>query len=329
MIAALAVYAVKGQRFTRESAAGRIGTGMLLGMLGLAFVWIAQFPFGLAEVWWARRHEQIEISYLNWLIEYWAVAGGKFLFISAALLVVMALAGVWRRLWWVAAVPVLAALALAYAFVQPYMLPGLDRPPAAVEADVAGLAAKQGIAEPDIRVIDTHGAIEAPNAFASGIGASEHIVVFDTLIDAFDREQVRVVLAHELAHLSRHHVLKTTAWLALLAVPIALAVALATRRRGGLYEPAAVPLAVLVAVTMSVVASPLNNTFSQRLEAEADWVALETTHDPDAASSMFMGFTEEALLDPDPPAWSELLLSSHPSLQSRLEMIEAWRRRAE
>jgi STE24 endopeptidase len=329
MVAALAVYAVKGERFTRESAAGRIGTGMLLGMLGLAFVWIAQFPFGLAEIWWARRHDQVEISYLDWLIEYWAIAGGKFLFISAALLVVMALAGVWRRLWWVAAVPALAALAVLYAFVQPYMVPGLDRPPAAVEADVEGIAAAQGIAEPDVRVIDTHGAIEAPNAFAFGIGASERVVLFDTLIDAFDREQVRAVLAHELAHLSRDHIWKTIAWLALLAVPIALATAIATRRRGGLYEPAAIPLAVFVAVTLSVVVSPLDNTFSQRLEAEADWVALETTHDPDAADSMFIGFTEEALLDPDPPAWSDLLLSSHPSLQSRLEMIAAWRQRAE
>jgi STE24 endopeptidase len=327
MIGALVIYAVKGERFTRESAAGRIGTGMLLGMLGLAFVWIAQFPFGLAEIWWARRHDQTQISYIDWLVEYWAIAGGKFLFISAALLVVMALAGVWRRMWWVAAVPVLAAIALGYAFLQPYMVPGLDRPPAAVEADVEELAADQGISEPDVRVIDTHGATEAPNAFAFGIGPSERVVLFDTLVGAFDREQVRAVIAHELAHLERNHVWQMIGWLALLAVPIALAVAVATRRRGGLYQPAAVPVAVFVAVTLSVVARPLDNTFSQRLEAEADWVALEATGEPDAARSMFMEFTEVALIDPDPPAWSDLLLSSHPSVLRRLEMVEAWRER--
>ena len=327
MIAALAVYARNGERFARESAAGRIGTGMLLGMLGLAFVWIAQFPFRLAAVWWARRYDQIEISYIDWLVEYWAAAGVKFLFLSLALLVVMALAAPLRRMWWIAAVPVLAALALAYAFVQPYMLPGLDRPAAAVEADLEDLAAAQGIGEPEIGVLDTRGAVEAPNAFAFGIGASERIVLFDTLVYVSDRDQVRAVLAHELAHLSKDHVWKTTAWLALLAVPIALAVAIATRRRGGIYEPSAVPLAVLVAVTLSVALSPLHNTFSQRLEAEADWVALNTTDAPEAATSMLMAFAEEVLLDPDPPAWSDLL-SSHPSLESRLEMIEAWRERA-
>ena len=48
LIVVLAIYARHGERFTRESAAGRIGTGMLLAMLGFAFVWLAQLPFGLA-----------------------------------------------------------------------------------------------------------------------------------------------------------------------------------------------------------------------------------------------------------------------------------------
>ena len=52
----LGLYAWRGHRLARESAAGRIGTGMLLGMLGLGILWITQIPFGLAELWWARRY---------------------------------------------------------------------------------------------------------------------------------------------------------------------------------------------------------------------------------------------------------------------------------
>ncbi|MGI9111807.1 MAG: hypothetical protein ACR2GT_06390 [Gaiellaceae bacterium] len=44
----LALYAWRGAGFARESAAGRIGTGMLLGMIGLALVWLSQVPFRLA-----------------------------------------------------------------------------------------------------------------------------------------------------------------------------------------------------------------------------------------------------------------------------------------
>src|SRR5262249_21278223 len=56
VLGAFVYYAVRGHRFMRESAAGRIGTGMLLGMLGFAIVWIVQLPFSVADYWWQRRH---------------------------------------------------------------------------------------------------------------------------------------------------------------------------------------------------------------------------------------------------------------------------------
>src|SRR5207249_7011416 len=56
VLAAFVYYALRGERFARESAAGRIGTGMLLGMLGFAIVWIVRLPFQVADFWWQRRH---------------------------------------------------------------------------------------------------------------------------------------------------------------------------------------------------------------------------------------------------------------------------------
>ena len=42
------LYARRGAGLARESSAGPIGTGMLLGMLGLGIVWLVHLPFGLA-----------------------------------------------------------------------------------------------------------------------------------------------------------------------------------------------------------------------------------------------------------------------------------------
>jgi Zn-dependent protease with chaperone function len=64
------------------------------------------------------------------------------------------------------------------------------------------------------------------------------------------------------------------------------------------------------------------------MEEEADWVALETTRDPEAAKGLFAGFTIDSLNDPDPPTWSYLLFDSHPSVEKRIALAEAWRRRA-
>ena len=66
LLVVLWVYARRGVGFMKQSAAGRIGTGMLLGMLGLGIVWLVQLPFGLVAVWWERRHDTIEIGYFEW-----------------------------------------------------------------------------------------------------------------------------------------------------------------------------------------------------------------------------------------------------------------------
>jgi Zn-dependent protease with chaperone function len=63
------------------------------------------------------------------------------------------------------------------------------------------------------------------------------------------------------------------------------------------------------------------------MEAEADWVALETTREPAAATSLFQGFSQEALLDPSPPTWAFVLMENHPSIAERVAMVEAWQAR--
>jgi STE24 endopeptidase len=327
-LVALGIYAAKGARFVLESAAGRVGTGMLLGMLGLGFVWLAQLPFGLAALWWERDHGTSHQGYVTWAIDDFLLAGGRFLFISLALLIVMALAGLWRRRWWLAAVPALLAVNVLFAFVQPYLLPNLHalRDPQ-VAADARQLAEAEGIPGTPVRVQNTRNLGGAPNAEAAGLGPSKRVIVWDTLLKRFRAAQIRVVLAHEFGHLSRDHLWKGLAWAALLLLPIALVVELVTRGRGGLYEPTAVPLAVFVVVALLFCVTPLQTAFSRRLESEADWVALQTTHEPGAMQGLFRRLSRIARVEPDPPAWTKLLIEGHPTVMERIEMAEAWRER--
>jgi len=98
----------------------------------------------------------------------------------------------------------------------------------------------------------------------------------------------------------------------------------ATRRRGGMGAPEAIPLALLVVVVFQLVTTPLANTISRRMEAEADWKALEVTRDPASLEGLMIGFSETGLGDPDPPAWAQLMLGTHPSLADRVAMARAW-----
>ena len=327
LLVVLALYAWRGAAFARESAAGRIGTGMLLGMIGLALVWSSQVPFRLAETWWDRRYDQTDAGYVATLFENWVALGAEFLFICFALLIVMALAGRFPRRWWIAAAPAFIGLAALFAFVTPYLFP-TEPAGAALQQDAGRFARAQGMEPPRISVQDVSDFTDTPNAYAAGFGSSRRVVLWSTLLDGrFTDDEVNVVLAHELGHHSRNHILEGLAWYALFALPGAWLIAVATRRRGGMRNPAAVPISLLVLVVLQFVSLPLQNSISRHMEVEADWVALETTHDPGAARGIFGKFTTLALSDPDPPSWSEALLGSHPSVLERIELTEAWRDR--
>jgi STE24 endopeptidase len=330
LLVVLGLYAVFGPRFARESAAGRIGTGMLLGMIGLAFLWLAQLPFGLAQLWWERRHGISHMGYGRWVLENWLGLGGAFLFICLAILIVMALAAPLRQWWWLAGAPAFVGLALLFAFLFPYLIPGVH--PVRDQALLAGaedLAAKQGLEDVRVEKQDVRELTSAPNAEAVGLGPSQRVILWDTLLDGrFEKDEVRVVLAHEIAHLSRNHIWKSVAWYALFALPGAYLIARTTRRRGGVYAPAAIPLALFVLVVLELFALPLQNVVIRHLEAEADWVALETAREPQAAERLFVRLGTTSLSDPSPPTWSYLLTQTHPTLIQRIAMAEAWKTRA-
>jgi STE24 endopeptidase len=327
-LSVLAVYALRGARFTRESAAGRVGTGMLLGMLGLALVWVSQLPFQLLETWWLRRHGLWNGGYLDWFFESWGLLAAEVLFICFWLVITMALAAVFRRTWWLPAVPVFVGLALLFAFLYPYLV--AEQRPASPELtrDVAQFAQRQGTEPVKVLVEEWSQITSVPNAYATGLGPSRRIFLWDTLLDGrFSDSEVSVVLAHELAHHSRHHIWKGIAWFALLLLPLLGSVAWLTGRRGGLYQPKAVPLALLALVAGGLLLQPLDNAVSRRFEAEADWTALETTRDPAAARALFRGFTREALEDPTPSRWAYDAMETHPSIEERIAMATAWERR--
>jgi len=329
LVVVLALYARHGERFTRESAAGRIGTGMLLAMLGFAFVWLAELPFGVAQLWWDRRHDVSDQGYLDWIVSSWLSLGGVFLFVSAAVVIAMALARPLRQLWWIPAAGVFAGLALLFTFTAPFLIPDVqDVRDDRLAADSRRLARDQGVGDIPVRVEDVDQFTDEPNAFAAGLGPTRRVILWSTILEPpFDDREVRVVIAHELAHHSRNHLWELSGWFAIAALPTAFVIALVTRRRGGMYEARAVPLALLAMVVLQIVITPAQNEVSRRMEAEADWVALQSTRDPAAAVELHEELAQKSLSDPDPPGWAVALFGTHPAAIERIEMAAAWRAR--
>lgn len=328
LIAALVVYARRGPSLQRESAAGPIGTGMLLAMVGLALVWAVQLPFAFVGTWWARSNGVSRASALDVVSDRALSLVASFLVLSLAVLVVMHLARRLGERWWAPGGILLVGLATAVVWAAP-LLPSAAAPaddPALV-ARYERLAAGQGVDDVPLRVDHVGDRTRRANAFARGLAGTREVVLWDTLLDGrFAEREVDVVVAHELAHHARSHLPKALAWFALVAIPGAWLLMRITRRRGGLASPAAVPLALLVVAVLQLALTPAQAWVSRGLEREADWDALEATRDPDAARGLIVALAAASLRDPDPPRWATLLLASHPTPAQRVALANAWER---
>ena len=281
---------------------------------------------GLAALWWERDHDVSHQGYLPWLVESFLSLGGVFVFVCAAVGIAMGLAGAMRRWWWLVAAPVFVALALLFTFVSPYLVPNTSpvRSPT-LQAEARALERIEGTDEAKLEVQDVNRFTTAPNAMSTGIGPTKTVILWDTLLHGgFNPQQVRFVLAHEVAHLAHDDSLKQVGWLALFLIPALGLIALFTRRSGGMAQPEAVPIALLVLLALQLLAAPALNVVTRRQEASADWAALQATRDPAADREAMRQLATKSLSDPDPPGWIYFLDSDHPTIMQRIEMAEAW-----
>jgi STE24 endopeptidase len=326
-LAALAVIAWRAPRIVRGIGIGRIGKGVIVGMVTLVAIFFATLPFGLAQWWWDRRHGLVKGNILDWYAPQLPTLASGAAFSALAILIVMALGGWFPRRWWLVAAPAFTALALLFTLVSGYLAVLGSHPihHPKLRAEARSLATRAGAPGVPTRIDDVSGYTTEANAESVGLGPSRHIVLWNTILRRpFTNAEDEVVLAHEFTHQARNHLWKGVAWFGLLALPGTFLIGLATRRGGGVGEPGMIPLTLLVIAVLQLASLPFVNAVSRRYEAEADWGALRTTHDSAAARSLFRKFSTTSLQEPDPPFWDYVLLENHPTIAQRIQMVNAW-----
>jgi STE24 endopeptidase len=325
-IVALLVLTRRAPRLARDTGLGPIGAGMIVAAITLAVVWAVELPFSLALRWWDQRHDLTEGSWVDWLVAPWAQLAGRVVLVMLVVAVVMAFARRYPRNWWLPVAPMFLALAVVLLVVTPYLLAGGVNGPSTpvLRQDVETLERTEGIDTP-VDVEKVSNVTKEANAFAVGLGPTERVVVWDTLLKKpFTNGEVRVVIAHEFGHIAHRHLWKGLAWAALFTFPLAFGVARITARRGGLGNPGLLPYGALVLLLLTVAITPLTNVVSRRYEGEADWSALKAAKNPAAQKELFQQFAATSLQQPDPPTWSYVFFDTHPTLMQRIAMAQAW-----
>lgn len=325
-LVALGILAWRLPRSARGLGLGRVGSAIVVGMVVVATLWLVRLPFTIAGLWWQHHYGLGPFDPGSWLAAQWALLSSQAVFALTAIALAVALAVRFPRGWWVPGAAAFVALTSLLVFVSGWLgAAGASRlHDPVLRADAARIQRAEHVRVP-VRVLDVEDWTDQPNAFTAGLGPSTRVVVWNTLLDGrFSRGEVDVVLAHELGHARSRHIAKGIALYALFAFPAALLVAAATRRRGGLRNPANLPLAILVLTVAGLAATPFQNAVSRRYEAEADWRALVATNDSADARRLFLQFVPTTLQEPNPPLWDYAFLENHPTIAQRLAMVRAY-----
>ena len=225
---------------------------------------------------------------------------------AAAAPVGVALMRRFPRGWWLPGAGVALAGAGTLTFLSPVLLdPLFNRftplPAGPVREAVLELAASAGVSVGEVYEVDASRRTRAANAYVTGLGATKRVVLYDTLLGELTLEEVRLVVAHELAHVRHRDVPRGLAHLALSAPAGMYAVAQLTRRldrsgggsrdgshgvrasrSGGESPPSAASLPAL-ALALGVVSGgvgSLSCALSRAVERRADAFSLTLTEAP-------------------------------------------------
>ncbi|MGA0609166.1 M48 family metallopeptidase [Caldimonas sp. KR1-144] len=182
----------------------------------------------------------------------------------------------------------------------------------ALKARVEALMARCGFAAKGLFVMDGSRRSAHANAYFTGFGAAKRVVFFDTLLAKLSPGEVEAVLAHELGHFKRRHVVKRiAAMFALSGLGLALLGWLAQQSwfylglgvAPSLVAPndaLALLLFLLVGPVFTFFVAPLFAALSRRHEYEADAYACAQTRPDDLAHALLKLYEDNAAtLTPD------------------------------
>jgi Zn-dependent protease with chaperone function len=238
-----------------------------------------------------------------------------------------------RRWWlafWLASLPVMVFLtAIAPVLIAPLFDRFQPLRDDRLRERILDLAARAGIEGGRVFQVNMGQKTRALNAYVAGLGETKRIVLWDTLLDRLDPEEILFVMAHEMGHYVLGHVplllgFGAVGLFAAFGVGDGAARSLLARRGPrwgvrGMDDLASLPLLLGVLIVLEFLGRPVVGGVSRALERQADAFGISLTGDGRAAARAFVKLSEGNLHLPDPPRLVVFWLSTHPPLKERIE----------
>ena len=237
--------------------------------------------------------------------------------------------------WWIYAWMVWTLFSLFIMWVYPTLIaPIFNKFEPLEEGDtldrIKQLLQRCGFSSNGIFVIDGSKRSSHGNAYFSGFGRNKRIVFFDTLLKMLNDDELEAVLAHELGHFKKKHIVKGML-ISFATTFIALALLAWLMKNDwfytalGISTPSTYMALLLFALVLPVftfVLHPLLSLFSRKNEFEADEFAAQQTRAEHLIRALVGLYKENAsTLTPDP--LYSAFYDSHPPAPVRIAHLNA------
>ncbi len=220
-----------------------------------------------------------------------------------------------------------AAVTLGPVVMDPVFNKFKPLPEGETRRDVLALANAAGVNVGEVYSVDASRRTTAVNAYVTGLGPTKRVVLFDTLLADYGRDEVRFVVAHELGHVHHRDVPRQILFIALCAPAMTFAIQqLAQSWAGGLTGAAAVPALALASWTVGAPLVLAGAALSRAVEARTDQFGLTLSDAPDGLISFFRRIAVQNRADVTPARFTRRLIATHPPVTDRIGAALTYRR---
>ncbi len=235
-------------------------------------------------------------------------------------------------LWWLPFAIILFVISVILARIVPIFILPLFYKITPLENEelknrIQKLAKNAGIKVENVFKFNMSKNTKKANAAFTGIGKSKRILLGDTLLDNYTEDEIETVIAHELGHYKRKHIIKNifigtaSSFLMLFLIAYFYDISISWFGFSSIIQIAALPLLSLWAMIIGLILTPLTNILSRKFEYEADEYAISSTKKKDAFITTLEKLTDQNLGDKEPHPFVEWYFYSHPSIKNRIAAI--------
>jgi STE24 endopeptidase len=304
-----------------------IATTVLTLPLTLYEGFFREHAYGLSNQNFAQWFRDFAVGFLVQLV-----------FAAIALTIIYAVIRAAKRTWWawgtLVAVILSACVTMAVpVFISPlfnHYYPLAESP---IKETILSLAKANGIPVDNVYEFDASKQSKRISANVSGMFGTTRISMTDNLIKRCTPAEIEAVLGHEMGHYVLSHGGIGITWFGLVILVAFLFLDWGFRALvnvfGGNWEvrsiddPAGLPVFVALISIFFVLATPVTNTITRTLEAQADIFGLNAARQPDGFATATLKLSEYRKLDPTP--LEEFVFYDHPSGRTRIFNAMRWK----